>query len=81
MKSPAKKLDAIPEDRPKTEPFEADEIQRIFAALPGLEDEYGRKAEAIAKQMEAFVGVMYTTWCSGYDNLEKFAKELSAVEK
>jgi integrase len=63
-KSPAKKLDPIPEDRPNTEPFEVDEIQRIFEALPKLEDEYGRQGGPIAAQTMAFVYVMYTTGLS-----------------
>ena len=34
-----------------------------------------------ARPVSGIVGVMYTTWCSGYDNLEKFSAELSAAEK
>ena len=34
-----------------------------------------------ARPVPGIVGVMYTTWCSGYENLEKFATELSAAEK
>lgn len=54
----AKRLDAIPEDREKTDPFTPEEMERIFAALPLLTDEYGRRAEPIAKQTKAFVYVM-----------------------
>ncbi|MGA7234295.1 MAG: site-specific integrase [Bryobacteraceae bacterium] len=63
-KSPAKKLDAISEEREKTEPFTADEIQRIMDALPLLTDEYGRRGGPIAKQTKAFVYVMRYTGLS-----------------
>lgn len=63
-KNPAKKLDPIPEEREKTEPFEADEIQRIMDALPLLTDEYGRRGGPIAKQTKAFVYVMRYTGMS-----------------
>lgn len=63
-KSPVKKLDAIPEDREKTDPFENDEMQRIFASLPMLSDEYGRLGDPIAKQTKAFVYVMRYTGMS-----------------
>jgi integrase len=64
LKSPAKKLDSIPEDREKTDPFQPDEMQRIFEALPMLTDEYGRRGEPIAKQTKAFVYVMRYTGMS-----------------
>jgi len=64
VKSPVKKLDVIPEDREKTDPFEPEEMERIFAALPLLTDEYGRRAEPIAKQTKAFVYVMRYTGMS-----------------
>jgi integrase len=57
-KSPARKLDPIREMRPKTEPFELDEMRRIFAAIPNLPDEYGRRGTPIALQTKAFVLVM-----------------------
>lgn len=53
MKSPVKKLGSIREDREKTDPFQPDEMQRIFDALPMLTDEYGRLGEDIAKQTKA----------------------------
>jgi hypothetical protein len=34
-----------------------------------------------ARPISGVVGVMYTTWCSGYGDLEKFAAELSASRK
>ncbi|MGA2039965.1 MAG: hypothetical protein ABSH42_11860 [Bryobacteraceae bacterium] len=64
LKNPAEQLDAIPENKAKTDPFEAEEMQRIFAALPNLTDEYGRRGEAIAKQTKAFVYVMRYTGMS-----------------
>ena len=63
-KSPVKKLDSIPEDREKTDPFQPDEMKRIFDALPMLTDEYGRRGEPIAKQTRAFVYVMKYTGMS-----------------
>ena len=63
-KSPVKKLDTIPEDREKTDPFQPDEMQRIFDALPMLTDEYGRQGAPIAKQTKAFVYVMRYTGMS-----------------
>ena len=71
--NPARDLDPIPEDRPKTDPFEPDEMQRIFDALPRLPDEYGRMGTRIAKQTKAFVFVMRYTGLSVGDTakLEK----------
>jgi integrase len=63
-KNPAKKLDAIGEDREKTEPFEPDEIRRIIETLPLLTDEYGRRGGSIARQTTAFVYVMRYTGMS-----------------
>ncbi len=63
-KTPVKKMDVIPEDREKTEPFQPEEIQRIFEALPTLTDEYGRRGDPIAKQTKAFVYVMRYTGMS-----------------
>lgn len=63
-KSPVKKLDSLPEDREKTDPFQPDEMKRIFDALPMLTDEYGRRGEPIAKQTKAFVYVMRYTGMS-----------------
>ncbi len=61
MKNPAADLDSIPESRPKTDPFTADEMQRIFAAIGKLPDEYGRLGQPIADQTKAFVLVMRYT--------------------
>jgi integrase len=58
VKTPASELDAIPEDRPKTEPFTRAEIERIFAAVKSLPDEYGRHGQPIADQTRAFILVM-----------------------
>jgi len=38
LKNPAQGLDPIPEDKEKTDPFESDEMQKIFAALPNITD-------------------------------------------
>jgi integrase len=57
-------LDYIPEDRPKTDPFTREEIERIFAATPKLTDEYGRTGQSIAAQTRAFVLVMRYTGMS-----------------
>ena len=64
VRSPVKRLDTIPEDREKTDPFQPDEMQRIFDALPMLSDEYGRRGEPIAKQTKAFAYVMRYTGMS-----------------
>jgi integrase len=64
VKNPAEDLDPIPEDKAKTAPFEPDEMQRIFAALPNLTDQYGRRGDSIAKQTKAFVYVMRYTGMS-----------------
>jgi len=58
VKNPAQDLDAIPEDKEKTDPFTSDEMLKIFAALPNITDEYGRRGDPIAKQTKAFVYVM-----------------------
>jgi len=63
-KSPAADLDAIPEGRPKTEPFTREEIDRIFAAVNSLPDEYGRQGQPIADQTRAFILVMRYTGLS-----------------
>jgi site-specific recombinase XerD len=60
-KNPAADLDSIPEDRPKTEPFTHQEMQRIFAAVETLQDEYGRQGQPIAAQTKAFILVMRYT--------------------
>jgi hypothetical protein len=60
-KNPAADLDSIPEDRPKTEPFTHQEMQRIFAAVETLQDEYGRQGQSIAAQTKAFILVMRYT--------------------
>jgi len=64
VKNPAQDLDAIPDDKEKTDPFELEEMQRIFAALPNLTDEYGRQGNPIARQTKAFVYVMRYTGMS-----------------
>jgi integrase len=64
VKSPAADLDAIPEGRPKTEPFTREELDRIFAAVPALPDEYGRQGQPIADQTRAFILVMRYTGMS-----------------
>ena len=64
IKNPAEDLDSISEDKEKTDPFETAELQRIFAALPNLTDEYGRRGDPIAKQTKAFVYVMRYTGMS-----------------
>jgi integrase len=64
VKSPAADLDPIPEGRPKTEPFTREEVDRIFAAVATLPDEYGRQGQAIADQTRAFVLVMRYTGMS-----------------
>lgn len=64
VKNPAQDLDAIPEDKEKTDPFESDEMRKIFAALPNITDEYERREDPIAKQTKAFVYVMRYTGMS-----------------
>ncbi|MGJ5817062.1 tyrosine-type recombinase/integrase [Paludibaculum fermentans] len=64
VKNPAAKLSPIPKTRPQTDPFEPEEMRRIFAALSELTDEYGRKGQAIADQTKAFVYVMRYTGLS-----------------
>jgi integrase len=64
VKNPAEDLDPIPDDKEKTDPFEPEEMERIFAALPSLTDEYGRRGDPIAKQTKAFVYVMRYTGMS-----------------
>ena len=64
VKSPAADLDAIPEGRPKTDPFSREEMDRIFAAVPSLQDEYGRQGQPIADQTRAFILVMRYTGLS-----------------
>lgn len=64
VKNPAQDLDPIPDDKEKTDPFEPEEMQRIFAALPNLTDEYGRQGDPIARQTKAFVYVMRYTGMS-----------------
>ncbi len=64
LKSPAADLDAVPEGRPKTEPFTRGEIDRIFAAVNSLQDEYGRQGQPIANQTRAFILVMSYTGLS-----------------
>ena len=61
VKNPAQDLDSIPEDKEKTDPFESDEMRKIFAALPNITDEYERRGDSIAKQTKAFVYVMRYT--------------------
>jgi site-specific recombinase XerD len=62
--NPATDLDALPEDRPKTDPFTREEIDRIFAATSILPDAYGRQGQPIADQTRAFVMVMRYTGLS-----------------
>jgi integrase len=64
VKNPAADLDAIPEGRPKTDPFTREEMERIFSAVPTLPDEYGRQGHAIADQTRAFILVMRYTGMS-----------------
>ena len=64
VKNPAADLDAIPEGRPKTEPFTREEMGRIFSAVTGLHDEYGRQGQPIADQTRAFILVMRYTGMS-----------------
>ena len=64
VKNPAADLDAIAEDRPKTEPFTHEEMQRIFSAVATLPDEYGRHGQTIADQTRAFILVMRYTGMS-----------------
>ena len=49
VKTPAADLDSIPEERPKTEPFTREEMDRIFPALASLPDEYGRRGQQIGR--------------------------------
>ncbi len=62
--NPATDLDALPEDRPKTDPFTREEIDRIFSSTSLLSDEYGRQGQPIAEQTRAFVLVMRYTGLS-----------------
>jgi integrase len=64
VKTPASDLDAIPEDRPKTDPFTREEMDRIFRAVNSLPDEYGRQGQPIADQTRAFILVMRYTGMS-----------------
>jgi len=64
VKTPAADLDPIPEDRPKTDPFTRDELDRIFSAVNALPDEYGRQGQPIADQTRAFILVMRYTGMS-----------------
>jgi integrase len=64
IKTPAADLDPIPEGRPKTEPFTREELDRIFSAVAGLPDEYGRQGQPIADQTRAFILVMRYTGMS-----------------
>src|ERR1035437_4989562 len=64
VKNPAADLDSIPEERPKTDPFTREEVDRIFAAVPALPDEYGRQGQPIADQTRAFILVMRYTGMS-----------------
>ena len=75
IKNPSADLDAIPEGRPKTEPFTREEMDRIFSAVPALPDEYGRRGQPIADQTRAFILVMRYTGMSIGDTskLEKAA--------
>jgi site-specific recombinase XerD len=57
-KNPVTYLKSIPKTTPMTDPFTEEELQAIFEALPLVEDEYGRKAQAIAEQTRAFLLVM-----------------------
>jgi len=43
------------------EPFTAQELEALWAALPKLPDEYGRLGQPIARQIEAFVYLMRYT--------------------
>lgn len=63
-KNPAADLDAIPEGRPKTEPFTHEEMDRIFSAVTRLQDEYGRQGQPVADQTRAFILVMRYTGMS-----------------
>ncbi len=63
-RSPAADLDAIPEGRPKTEPFTRDEMGSIFTAIPNLTDEYGRRGQPITEHTRAFIMVMRYTGMS-----------------
>jgi site-specific recombinase XerD len=69
-KNPAADLDAIPEGRPKTEPFTHEEMNRIFAATASLADEYGRRGQPIAHQTRAFILVMRYTGMSIGDTVK-----------
>jgi integrase len=64
IKTPAADLDPIPEERPKTEPFTREEMDRIFSAVAVLPDEYGRRGQPIADQVRAFILVMRYTGMS-----------------
>lgn len=64
VKTPAADLDSIPEERPKTEPFTREEMDRIFSAVGSLPDEYGRQGQPIADQTRAFILVMRYTGMS-----------------
>jgi integrase len=63
-RNPSVDLDAIPEGRPKTEPFTREEMERIFGATAKLTDEYGRSGQPIAVQTRAFILVMRYTGMS-----------------
>lgn len=63
-KNPVLKLDPIQRTRPKTDPFEVEEVEAIFDALDRFPDEYGRLGQPIAHQTRAFVYVMRYTGLS-----------------
>ena len=54
-------LDSISKERPKTDPFTREEIDRVFAAIRALPDEYGRQGQPIADLTRAFALVMRYT--------------------
>jgi integrase len=42
-------------------PFEANELEQVWAVLPDFPDSYGRRGQPIARQVEVFVLLMYYT--------------------
>jgi hypothetical protein len=56
------------------DPFTHEEMQRIFAAIDRLPDEYGRLGQPVANQTRAFVLVMRYTGMSIGDTA-KLAKD------
>jgi len=71
--NPSHAMPTIKEVRTDRKPFEPAEMEAVFRVLPDFADEYGRKGQAIAQQVDAFVHVMRYTGldCSTLVKLEK----------